>query len=52
MRIKPKMRNETQRETAIVFKGIISKVFLSIKRAPDTSPFPLVRRGPSAPLVF
>ena len=40
------MRNETQGENAIVSKVIISKVFQSIKCASDTSPFPLVPRGP------
>ena len=44
--IRPKMRNETQGENGIVSKGIISKVFQSIKRAFDISPFPLVPRVP------
>ena len=46
------MRNETQWENGIVFKGIISEVFFSIKRALDMSPFPLVPRGPLGPLIF
>ena len=50
--IRPKMRNETQGENGIVSKGIISKVFQSIKRAFDISPFPLVPRGPLGPLMF
>ena len=40
------MRNETQGENGIVSKGIISKVFQSIKRAFDISQFPLAPRGP------
>ena len=40
------MRNETQGENGVLSKGIISKVFQSIKRAFDISPFPLVPRGP------
>ena len=44
--IRPKMRNETQGENGIVSKGIISKVFQSIKRAFDISPFPLVPAAP------
>ena len=40
------MRNETQGENGILSKGIISKVFQSIKRASDIFPFPLVPRGP------
>ena len=43
--IRPKMRNETQGENGIVSKGIISKVFQSMKRAFDISPLPLVPRG-------
>ena len=43
---RPKMRNETQGENGVLSKGIISKVFQSIKRAFDISPFPLVPRGP------
>ena len=50
--IRPKMRNETQGENGIVSKGIISKVFQSIKRAFDISPFPLAPRGPLGPLMF
>ena len=37
MGIGPKMRSETQGENGIVSKGIISKVFQSIKRASDFS---------------
>ena len=51
-RIRPKMRNETQGENGRVSKGIKSKVFQSIKRAFDISPFPLVPRGPLGPLMF
>ena len=40
------MRIEIQGENGIVFKGIISEVLQSIKRASDISPFPLVPRGP------
>ena len=36
------MRNETHGENGIVFKGIISEAFQSMKRASDISPFPLV----------
>ena len=50
--IRPKMRNETQGKNGIVSKGKISKVFPSIKRAFDISPFPLVPRGPLGPLMF
>ena len=50
--IRPRMRNETQGEIGIISKGIISKVFQSIKRAFDISPFPLVPRGPLGPLMF
>ena len=50
--IRPKTRNETQGENGIVSKGIISKVFQSIKRAFDISPFPLVPRGPLGPLML
>ena len=50
--IRPKMRNGTQGKIGIVSKGTISKVFQSIKRAFDISPFPLVPRGPLGPLMF
>ena len=46
------MRNETQGENGIVSKGIISKIFQSIKRASDISSFPLVTRGPLGPLML
>ena len=46
------MRSETQGENGIVSKGIISKVFQSIKRASDISSFPLVPRGPLGPSMF
>ena len=50
MGIGPKMRNETQGENGTLSKGIISKIFQSIKRASDISSFPLVPRGPLGPL--
>ena len=40
------MLSETQGENGIVSRGIIFKVFQSIKRASDISPFPLVPRDP------
>ena len=46
------MRNDTQGENGIVSKGIISKIFQSIKRASEISSFPLVPRGPLGPLLF
>ena len=47
------MRNELQGENAIVFEGIISEVFKSIKRASDISPFPpLVPHGPLGPSLL
>ena len=50
--IGPKLRSETQGENGMVSKGIISKVFQSIKCASDISSFPLVPRGPLGPLMF